>query len=381
MATDAKPLTASASLFPELRLALLVFHAQCWAERYPIVMAVRLHRFAPFNSVGDFQYGLVFRVVSEKKGEGGGVGEACRQLVDDYTSGVLMPRSFVNVYRQEPGWEFRRDWWMEVQQEGDNLPAYLSTESVLLFSRPVDAEVDEEQPVVEQGESAPAETGAAGGASFVRRGEYWDVSFAGVSARLQDRKRLHYLLHLLSSPGQEINNLDLVRAVNKTDWLGQQLVRPVRKGRQDAEEHNEDGTEDGIDGESEMPLERTSTAKIRRALEEEHKACRQEGAEAARDGDPLLILEAKERSDRLRKTAAMYGLRMTADGRAMALITVLSREAEAARKNVFANLHHVRADLEKCIPSLARHIGESVKTRQGGAKYDPNVRVEWIITW
>lgn len=53
----------------------------------------------------------------------------------------------------------------------------------------------------------PATTGEN---SFVREGDYWKLSFAGITSRLKDSKGMRHLAELLRNPGKELLALDLV---------------------------------------------------------------------------------------------------------------------------------------------------------------------------
>lgn len=48
------------------------------------------------------------------------------------------------------------------------------------------------------------------GASFLREGDYWAISYLGSTFRLKDAKGLGYIRRLLAQPGQELHVVDLV---------------------------------------------------------------------------------------------------------------------------------------------------------------------------
>src|SRR4029450_12396899 len=58
-------------------------------------------------------------------------------------------------------------------------------------------------------EAARADAGPAH-AALRCEGDYWTVAYGDVVARVKDLKGLHYLAHLLRSPGQEFHVLDLI---------------------------------------------------------------------------------------------------------------------------------------------------------------------------
>src|SRR4029453_8332153 len=67
-------------------------------------------------------------------------------------------------------------------------------------------------PPPEAGGGDGAARGGAGPAHAALRceGDYWTVAYGDVVARVKDLKGLHYLAHLLRSPGQEFHVLDLI---------------------------------------------------------------------------------------------------------------------------------------------------------------------------
>jgi len=50
---------------------------------------------------------------------------------------------------------------------------------------------------------------AQSNAVFCMEGDYWTVAYEGKTSRLKDAKGLHYIVHLLAHPGEEIRALDL----------------------------------------------------------------------------------------------------------------------------------------------------------------------------
>src|SRR5262249_24023564 len=53
-------------------------------------------------------------------------------------------------------------------------------------------------------------TACAGGEVFRREGDYWTITYAGMTVRLRDARGLHYLAQLLHAPGRELHATDLV---------------------------------------------------------------------------------------------------------------------------------------------------------------------------
>jgi hypothetical protein len=51
------------------------------------------------------------------------------------------------------------------------------------------------------------------GCVFRREGDYWTVTYEGVTLRLRDGKGMHYVAHLLTHPGERIAAADLIATV------------------------------------------------------------------------------------------------------------------------------------------------------------------------
>src|SRR5262249_17593139 len=58
--------------------------------------------------------------------------------------------------------------------------------------------------------AAPAAPSSALSAALHREGDYWTLAYGGAVSRLREMKGLHYLVHLLEHPGQEVHVLDLI---------------------------------------------------------------------------------------------------------------------------------------------------------------------------
>src|SRR5262249_41023415 len=68
--------------------------------------------------------------------------------------------------------------------------------------------------LVDVGQTAPSGAGSQpvpSGFVFRKEGDYWILSYQGVSTRLKDAKGFHYLAHLLRHPGRELHVLDVVQ--------------------------------------------------------------------------------------------------------------------------------------------------------------------------
>ncbi len=59
-----------------------------------------------------------------------------------------------------------------------------------------------------------------------REGEYWTISFGGVTCRLRDGRGLHHLALLLTHPGAQVSALALERSDGDSRQLDQAPVAP-----------------------------------------------------------------------------------------------------------------------------------------------------------
>ena len=173
---------------------------------------------------------------------------------------------------------------------------------------------------------------------FVRDGESWSLSYAGVSVTLRDSKGIRDLARLLSEPGRELAALDLVAE-------GPTL--------------QESGTGETLDAQARAAY----TARLQE-LEEDL-------ADADLDGDADRSARlADEREMLVEQLTSAYGL----GGRAREG----GRSAERARTAVRARIRDALRRIEEVHPGLGRHLTRSVRTGVFCA-YDPAEPVSWRL--
>jgi pimeloyl-ACP methyl ester carboxylesterase len=160
------------------------------------------------------------------------------------------------------------------------------------------------------------------GAAFLRRGDVWEIAYAGRTVHVKDSKGLRDLAVLLASPGEEVD-----------------AARLASGGEPDARS--------GAD----PVLDRTALEDCRSRLAEIDRLV--EEAEANHDAGRAGALGA-ERDAILQEVRAATGL----GGRPRRL----GDAAERARKAVSGRIHQAIAGLRAVHPELADHLARSVAT-------------------
>ena len=159
-------------------------------------------------------------------------------------------------------------------------------------------------------------------ATFVRRGNVWEIGFGGRTIHLQHMKGLSNLAALLASPGQEVDAWQLAS--------GEPSRRPLSLG-------------------ADPVLDRAALASYRQRLAEVDAAL----AVAEADSDPgRLHTLASEREAVLSELRRATGL----GGRARRL----GGQSERARKAVSGRIRHGITAIRAIYPELADHLERSV---------------------
>jgi len=188
-----------------------------------------------------------------------------------------------------------------------------------------------------------SEVGRSGntGHLFRREGEYWTISFEGVTCRLRDVRGLHFLAQLLDRPGQEVHALEI--AGGSTEALstaGDHVIADAARG----------GTIPGPSDAGEV-LDPEARASYRRRLDE----LRTDLAEAREFNDLGRIEHAETEIEFLtRELSQAVGL----GGRTRRAAST----AERARVNVTRGIRTAIAKLRENHPRLGEHLSESVRT-------------------
>jgi tetratricopeptide (TPR) repeat protein len=184
-------------------------------------------------------------------------------------------------------------------------------------------------------ETTSVQAPAARPAVFRREGEYYSISYEGVSFRLHDSKGLRHLALLLASPGREHHVMELVAAVEAVTEMRRPADRGMGHARGDAGEV--------------LDAEALSAYKRRLGdLEEEI-------AEAEGMGDAERAARAREEQEFLvRELASAVGLGGRARQEASA--------SERARVNVTRAIKAALARVAEHSTTLGRHLEATVRT-------------------
>jgi hypothetical protein len=208
--------------------------------------------------------------------------------------------------------------------------------------------------------SASAATADARRASTFRpEGEYWTLSYDGVTSRLRSSRGIQHLARLLSVPGQELHALDLAGGPGA--------------GGQSAGPHAAEAGSAGFgmdDGAGAGPLldEAAKTA-YRGRLED----LRSELAEAERWNDPERASRAKEEIQALTaELSSALGL----GGRARSS----SSNAERARISVTRAIRSTIERIGEQNPALREHLDATIRTgTYCSYRPDPRAHTDWEL--
>jgi predicted ATPase len=195
--------------------------------------------------------------------------------------------------------------------------------------------------------------------TFRREGDYWTVSFAGVTCRLKDARGLHYLSYLLQYPHQEFHVLSLVGVSTR---LSEAAADPQTFQGTDLPPDHSEGLSDA--GEFLDP-------QARAAYKQRLSELREELAEAQNFHDlgrsEQLVAEIDFLTQEL---AHALGL----GGRARRV----GSPAERARVNVTRTIKLALRRIHEHHPALGQHLAATIKTGSY-CSYMPDVRMP--ITW
>jgi hypothetical protein len=199
-------------------------------------------------------------------------------------------------------------------------------------------------------------TAAARGANVWQcEGEYWTVTYEGVTTRLRHASGLTYLAALLRGPGHEIHALELVAATRR-DPAATGAAAPAELTVRSS-------------GDAEEILDPEARAAYRERLREIETELAE--AEQANDPGPAGRLRA-EREALEAELMSAIGL----GGRARRT----TGAAERARLNVTRAIRTAIARIDAANPTLGRHLIRRVRTGTFCAYLpDPRVEVSWTV--
>lgn len=168
-------------------------------------------------------------------------------------------------------------------------------------------------------------------ATFRCEGDYWTLTYDGVTARLKDMKGLHHIAELLRHPGREFHVLDLMRGL-PTAARGSDARRPP-------ETRNP-----GL-----AVLDSSAKAAYRQRLAD----LREELAEAEQFNDAGRATRAREEMEFLtEQLAGAVGL----GGRDRLAASDAERARSAVTQNIKAAVRRIRPRLPALADELQRHI-------------------------
>lgn len=366
--------------YPDLRLNLLKLHAVGWAKRYGPIDSIRMYRATDTSRrLNDkIKYILVITFPIEKRTkesvEGTEESVEWRCKVDeDLMPSTIMDRHFIEIYRSEPDWHFRDEWWVATINADEEIPEYLNRDTCCQLYRKVQhSSMKNEQALKKPVESGPSQKSGRQENmryAFIRNGDYWEIGYEDEHAHIRDRKRLHYLIHLLEQQGKEISNEELVRKVNKTipDEDHIEAMNSRKSVNEDIDIKDRSFLDEGMRITKQMQWDNEDNADYNRILKEHWSDLE----DAKRNGNEAEIKIAQEEFDRVLDVVKSVKPRSS---------SVRSK----ARKNVAANIKNVIKDISNAHPHLTKfinYIKKNVRISTSGSRYVPDNGEKWTIKW
>lgn len=191
--------------------------------------------------------------------------------------------------------------------------------------------------------------------TFRREGDYWEVSFEGLTVRVRDLKGMRHLARLLAEPDRELHVLDLVAAESGRDH--------------GVEVPGELDFAPSVLGDAGEAIDVRARDAYRRRLTEIDEDIEQ--ARALGDGERLAQSET-ERDFLLRELASAYGL----GGRPRRGASA----SERARAAVTRAVRNAMSRIEEHHPALGEHLDRTIQTGTYCAyRPDPRAPVGWRL--
>jgi hypothetical protein len=234
--------------------------------------------------------------------------------------------------------------WLDTRQLADRAHAQVGAVRLLSHVRTL-----RPQPTAALRVSEPAPEAARN--EFVVEGDYWSVSFAGLTSRLKDSKGLRDIARLMAAQGTEVAAIDLIAAF--TPVTGRVSGLP------------DEGF--GIEADAGDVLDADAREEYRLRLIE----LEAEVADASAANDPVRAERARdEREFLLAELRSAIGLH----GHSRRAID----PSERARKAVTWRIRDAITRAEAAHPAFGHHLRRSVRT---GAfcVYDPQERLQWTL--
>jgi hypothetical protein len=196
---------------------------------------------------------------------------------------------------------------------------------------------------------------------FRQEGQIWTTIYNGITKRFEDAKGFHYIAHLLSNPGKEIDVLELVAAVEKQiDQFSGSIYSKMTAEQLEELNLTPSHLDDGgkiIDNKSEIAYRHRLDE-----LREEY-----EGS----IGNPEKAAEIKEQLDFIEKElSAAKGL----GGRTRKFPTQKGTAQKAVSKAILRSLKIIKNHH----PDLYTHLNNALKPISAPFRYNLDRPIDWI---
>ena len=204
--------------------------------------------------------------------------------------------------------------------------------------------------------------------AFIYGGDYWEVNFEGKTTLLQNRERIHYIVHLLDNPGIEMASNDLVALVKGDNQKVNQIYSKLDSERLDKE---------GLSF-SELQLNELSDSD-KSALEEQAYKSWEKLRQSSKNTSNYHEAE-KEWNNLKRHFLNEYGVAImqSAKGLNFEFHNRLHIDAEKQRQLAQKQIRAAINDFEKPMPALYSHLDRLIDT---GAKCIYHIDKENPIKW
>jgi len=365
-------MSENSDIFPHLSFSELQPQAEKWVKRYGIIEKVTLHH--PFGDTRYFRsdyvnYVVVFEVPSLPPGtrQYQKLKQFLRDFPFDAAFDRLLDKTFVNVYKIDPGPTFREEWDFAWRYSYQEFPDYIKAEPNWLLYQQESESASSDLDSGEISEMVETESLELEGEenSFVRKSKYWSIKYGEESGHFPDHEQFRYLIHLIEHAGSEISNGSLVMLVK-----GEQSSRELPKGfTQDTNisDMDSDLTREDLDRFMDMGnklLERLSYAEEK--------------------GDEGILKKNQEEYEKYRTHLFNeYGIKtsVTEEGIRLNKLYRSTEQVEKDRQLVKNQIRNAIKEIENELPGLAKHLSNSIKRKQKHAIYDPEHQIHWHISF
>jgi len=280
----------------------------------------------------------------------------------------LLDKTFINVYKIDPGFTFRDEWDFNWRYSDDeDLPDYIKDEPKWILFQQESESASSDLDVGEIAELAQAESPELEREenSFVRKGKYWSIKYGEESGHFPDHQRIRYIVHLIEEAGIEINNGSLVMLVK-----GAQFSEELPKGF--TQDTNISDMANGLSREDLDKFIDMGNKYLIRLSQAEEK------------GDEGILKKYQEEFKRYKSHLFNeYGVKTLIMNEGIRLRRLYrgSEQVEKDRQLVKNQIGKAIKDFQNELPGFAKHLDKSIRRTLKHVIYKPENPIHWHISF